>query len=43
MQEANPNCKDIPKNALVLPPTPQLKALLTIIRDVNTQRGEFVL
>ncbi|KAK9463899.1 putative uracil phosphoribosyltransferase [Lipomyces oligophaga] len=32
---------DIP-NVVVLPQTPQLIALFTIIRDSNTQRGDFV-
>lgn len=31
-------CATLPENALVLPATNQLIALLTIIRDRNTQR-----
>lgn len=34
----NPLCEQLPKNALVLPATHQLQALLTIIRDKRTQR-----
>lgn len=34
----NINKAQLPDNALVLPPTPQLQALLTIIRDEKTQR-----
>ncbi|ODO06876.1 uracil phosphoribosyltransferase [Cryptococcus amylolentus CBS 6273] len=33
---------ELPDNALVLPPTSQLQSLLTIIRDEQTQRGDFV-
>ncbi|GHJ87229.1 hypothetical protein NliqN6_3631 [Naganishia liquefaciens] len=36
------SCATLPENALVLPATNQLIALLTIIRDRNTQRGDFV-
>lgn len=32
------NQSELASNALVLPPTTQLQALLTIIRDENTQR-----
>lgn len=35
---SNVNKATLPDNALVLPPTTQLKALLTIIRDEKTQR-----
>ncbi|KAH8086427.1 putative uracil phosphoribosyltransferase 1 [Filobasidium floriforme] len=42
MSRSNPSCGNLPTNALVLPATAQLQALLTIIRDVKTQRGEFV-
>lgn len=35
---SNVNKAELPENALVLPPTTQLKALLTIIRDEKTQR-----
>jgi uracil phosphoribosyltransferase len=34
----NINKAELPPNALVLPPTTQLQALLTIIRDEKTQR-----
>lgn len=33
---------DLPPNAERLPTTPQLHALLTIIRDKNTQRSDFI-
>ncbi|WOO77595.1 Uracil phosphoribosyltransferase [Vanrija pseudolonga] len=33
---------ELPDNAIVLPPTAQLQALLTLIRDENTHRGDFV-
>ncbi|CAD6568164.1 MAG: Uracil phosphoribosyltransferase, synthesizes UMP from uracil [Tremellales sp. Tagirdzhanova-0007] len=39
---ANANNVKLPENAMVLPPTLQLQALLTIIRDECTQRGDFV-
>ncbi|ORY34910.1 putative uracil phosphoribosyltransferase 1 [Naematelia encephala] len=39
---SNANRAELPENALVLPPTTQLQALLTIIRDEKTQRGDFV-
>lgn len=42
LDKSNPGCSSLPTNALVLPATTQLIALLTIIRDVRTQRGEFV-
>ncbi len=35
---ANANQAELPDNAMVLPPTLQLQALLTIIRDEGTQR-----
>jgi uracil phosphoribosyltransferase len=35
---SNVNKAQLPDNALVLPPTAQLQALLTIIRDEKTQR-----
>ena len=35
---SNVNKAELPDNALVLPPTHQLQALLTIIRDEKTQR-----
>ncbi|KAI9633065.1 uracil phosphoribosyltransferase 1 [Dioszegia hungarica] len=38
----NVNQAELPDNALILPPTHQLQALLTIIRDEKTQRGDFV-
>ncbi|KAK1923482.1 putative uracil phosphoribosyltransferase 1 [Papiliotrema laurentii] len=40
--KTNVNKVELPSNALVLPPTSQLQALLTIIRDEKTQRGDFV-
>jgi uracil phosphoribosyltransferase len=36
--ESNAKNVKLPPNALVLPPTTQLQALLTIIRDEKTQR-----
>ncbi|WVQ75073.1 uracil phosphoribosyltransferase [Cryptococcus sp. DSM 104548] len=39
---SNTNKAELPDNALVLPPTSQLQSLLTIIRDEQTQRGDFV-
>lgn len=35
---SNVNKAQLPDSALVLPPTAQLQALLTIIRDEKTQR-----
>lgn len=36
--KSNVNKAELPDNALLLPPTLQLQALLTIIRDEKTQR-----
>lgn len=36
---SNINKAELPPNALVLPPTTQLQALLTIIRNEKTQRS----
>ncbi|KAK4689239.1 uracil phosphoribosyltransferase, partial [Tremellales sp. Uapishka_1] len=38
----NANKAKLPENALILPATTQLQALLTVIRDEKTQRGDFV-
>jgi len=39
---SNANRAHLPDNALVLAPTAQLQALLTVIRDEKTPRGDFV-